>query len=483
MRSLRWLALLAGIAGPGLIAVGCTTGSGDEQGMGGSGAHASGGSGGSAGSATGGAAGSATGGSAGSELDGGGGTAGDDASSGGTGGEPSDASVDAPPGCIPITLVGIQPYPSSPDSVLYSYYVPGTGGSQEDEIWIEWYPPSGQSMEAGTFDLSAAPDNNYSTCTHCIRGAEDVVGTNATKTYFPESGTLILNDIHNPLDGQSKGSLVNVKLVEVTLDPNTSVSTPVTNGSCLYINSASWDLVAHPVEAGTTCSNAEECGDPNHLVCDPATATCQSGECDSQDKCANPSEQCIAQVAAAKVGACYPGCVPFSTGNGCSPDHECVNASWDQGTGYCNARGTHTVGQACTRIDLSTDCVAGSVCKNIGSDVSPDFRCVQQCDFFGTTTTRACTGLDDSCFLGSVCLQTSTQQVDPAGIGELCGINDYVSCGLNAVTGVVDGVCDDAFSSGTYRCYRSCRLGNDADCHGSGTCTDAHWGNGLGDCK
>jgi hypothetical protein len=487
MTSLRLLVAVGGVFALGWTGTACTTGSADD-GTGGYAAHAAGGGG---GSATGGSAGddggAAAGGSAGSETGGAGGdlpdsgTGGDDASTGGTGGDVQDASVDAPDGCTPIVLLGIQQYPTNPNTVLFSYYAPGTGSSAPDQVWIEWYPASGQTMAAGTFDLAQAPDDNYATCVHCVRGAEDLVGTDATKTYFPESGTLILQSIHEPLDGQSKGALVNVKLVEVTLDPNTSQSTPVANGSCLYISSASWDLLAKPID--TPCNNAEDCGDPLHLICDPSTATCQPGQCDSHDACKNQSDACIAQIANASIGACYPGCVPFSTTNVCDANFECVNASWDQSAGFCNARGTHAVGDPCARIDLSTDCVAGSVCKNIGSDVDPDFRCVQQCNYFSAGTTRACTDPNDTCFPGGVCLETASQQVDPAGFGEVCSILDYVSCGLNAVTGIAEGVCDDYFSPGVYRCYRFCRMGNDADCHGSGACTDAQWDNGLGDCK
>lgn len=465
----------------------CTSGAPDD-GTGGTFGHASGGSGGNgaggtAGSDTGGAAGSQAGGEGGSggTVTDGGGAGGNDASSGGAGGDIPDSSIDAPPGCVPISLVSIQPYPTSPDTVLFSYYFPETGGSDPDQILIEWFPPSGQNIEAGTYDLSQPPDDNYATCVHCVRGAEDIVGTEETKSYYPASGSLIIHNIDTPLDGKSKGSLVNVKLVEVTIDQQTGQSTPVAGGSCLYINSASWDLTAGAVEAGAPCSNAEECGDPAHFICDPSSATCQSGQCDHNDPCPDANDICISQIAAATVGACYPKCTPFTSGNGCAPNEECITASWDQLSGYCNKRGSNLVGQPCTRIDLSTDCVAGAQCRNIGTDVYPDFRCVQQCSFFSTGTTRVCTDPDFACFQGGNCLETTTQQVDAAGIGEPCSVWDFVPCGLDPVTGIARGVCDNYFTSGAYYCYQTCRLGSNADC-GAGTCTDVLWNNGLGDC-
>ncbi len=91
------------------------------------------------------------------------------------------------------------------------------------------------SGEQGTFDLGSGDNTNYATCNQCILVHEDVDTSSNPKTvFFQKSGTITVSK-GNPTNGSGAGSLVNVTLEEVTVDPTTYQSTPVPNGRCLYL--------------------------------------------------------------------------------------------------------------------------------------------------------------------------------------------------------------------------------------------------------
>lgn len=100
-----------------------------------------------------------------------------------------------------------------------------SGGSDPDSAELQLF-----SADDGTFDLGSGDNANYATCEQCTLYAEDLTGIAATKYYFPDQGLLQILDIPgtNPLPIAFSG----VRLVEVTIDPDTYVSTPVPGGDC-----------------------------------------------------------------------------------------------------------------------------------------------------------------------------------------------------------------------------------------------------------
>jgi hypothetical protein len=97
----------------------------------------------------------------------------------------------------------------------------------------------------GTFDLTSANNNdNYATCDQCVYLYQDIdpVTEIEDKFFFQSEGTLTVTETDPSLPNVSKGSLTNVKLVEVTLDANYN-STPVPNGVCYVIPTLSWDTM------------------------------------------------------------------------------------------------------------------------------------------------------------------------------------------------------------------------------------------------
>lgn len=137
---------------------------------------------------------------------------------------------------------------SSSGQVAWAPYTPGTGSSLADQVQAQIF-----STSTGAFALGAGNNANYSSCDQCVIIYEDISGTTFTKAYFATSGVFSVDAVNSSLSydigtgkwttivNGYKGSLTTVKLVEVTIDSTTLVSTPVANGKCITIDSASWD--------------------------------------------------------------------------------------------------------------------------------------------------------------------------------------------------------------------------------------------------
>jgi len=144
-----------------------------------------------------------------------------------------------------------------------------------DKQFLEFYGVgSGAAYNGqlkGTFNLGAAGDNNYATCSRCLRLVQD-----GTKLFFQQSGTLVVAATSDQINGTVNATITNTTLVEVTIDAN-YVSTPVPGGACLHITSA-------------TAAAAVPTGPPAGWNCDPgyyADGSCDCGcgkldyDCDS----------------------------------------------------------------------------------------------------------------------------------------------------------------------------------------------------------
>lgn len=123
-------------------------------------------------------------------------------------------------------------------------YKPNTGTTSQDQLIIEFRT---NNQNTGSFDLSQEYNANYSTCSQCILIAEDLDQENkAAKLYFQESGTLVIDEFASKdgyVSDKSRGKINNVKLVEVTIAQD-GKSSPVANGSCLYIENVSWNTIS-----------------------------------------------------------------------------------------------------------------------------------------------------------------------------------------------------------------------------------------------
>ena len=189
----------------------------------------------------------------------------------------------------------------------------------------------------------------------------------------------------------------------------------------------------------------------------------------------------MGQYTDAVAGVCYPTCVPFQ-GDPCAQD-ECLTLTFTLEEGYCMEVGTAAIGATCTPTSLNTGCVEGGVCGNVGDSGNPDYRCIELCDFFGTTTAVCTAG--ESCQLGGECADDTYADVDGAAIGAACAGTEYVPCGVDA-NRVAQGICSNTYTDPTYTCTKWCRLGSNADCDSGETCEDVGWDSagvtGMGEC-
>ncbi|MEZ4233522.1 MAG: hypothetical protein R3B89_30370 [Polyangiaceae bacterium] len=213
-----------------LLFLGCSESGADVgSGAGGqarTGGSAAGGNGGSAG-VTAGGSGGAAGGSAGATAGGSGGA------TGGGAGVTAGGSAGAA-GCAPVTLGALIVADTEAGGSSLAYELHGLDATLDDVLYVEFFDVAG-AQTSGSFDLSQAPDDNYSTCSHCLLGFEDVGGDSTP--FYPESGSLIVSQADTQYTGVSAGNFDQVVLRESTLQ--SSVTTPVSGGRC-WLLSGSW---------------------------------------------------------------------------------------------------------------------------------------------------------------------------------------------------------------------------------------------------
>jgi hypothetical protein len=183
-----------------------------------------------------------------------GGSAGDgDGSSGGPGVEggmspdsgASDAPIEGavPAGCTAIHLDKLQFDAANSSSLASLFRGPLTDKlgdpTSVDGVILSVVSMDGSAVQkTGAFQLGVGVEANYSTCEHCVVVVEDSTSATTKKRFFPVSGTMNIDPSTPPAQGATKGlkgSLVNVKLIEVTIGPApTYRSTPVAQGACMY---------------------------------------------------------------------------------------------------------------------------------------------------------------------------------------------------------------------------------------------------------
>lgn len=202
------------------------------------------------------------------------------------GGEPSGLAGAAGAGgsdggpvvCTPITLGQFGQAVVDFEYGVYQYarysasFTPNIGTAAEDSFRVLMAgPPDFDGHRTGAFDLTQNGDDNYQTCSRCLLAYAD----GNQKTFFPSEGTLTIAAGSKPLGGTIDATLTNVKLVEVTL--NGEVSTPVPNGACLTVASATVQVEA-PACGGFECDNGACIADASY-------------ECDEELDCPDDSDE------------------------------------------------------------------------------------------------------------------------------------------------------------------------------------------------
>lgn len=171
---------------------------------------------------------------------------------------------------------------------------PALATDLEDQFRLELY----DDTLTGSFDLTDGDDANYATCLNCFLVYQDIDQAAGSATFFFQAGGTV--DYGASVPPLVAGSVTDLTLVEVTIDPETFESAPVPGGACLHVASLDFDIQA-PKDwtcavdqwnggAGNGCDC--ECGahDPD---CDlePAEVVdgCGKGEvCGAGDTCIPP---------------------------------------------------------------------------------------------------------------------------------------------------------------------------------------------------
>jgi hypothetical protein len=290
----------------------------------------------------------------------------------------------------------------------YSADLAAFGAADPDSLNLQFYPTDMTTSWSGSIDLASAENANYQTCSTCVLVAQDTPdGAAPAKLFFQTAGTVdlgtaMLSDQDMDVVPISDGSFTGLKLVEVTIDPDTFESTPVPGGACLELASAPITMPVPP--AGWTCSAAyydddagcdcncgvidEDCTDTTQTVygcqagqtCDATTATCAglptAWTCPADQFNGGAANGCDCNC-----GAHDPDCdlMPAetvegcATGESCTPGGKCLPAAWSCNPSYFE--------------DMYCDCgcgVADSACAD-ATKASCDF-----CDNDGSCDTVAC---------------------------------------------------------------------------------------------
>ena len=120
----------------------------------------------------------------------------------------------------------------------------GFGGASPDTIAFNFNSADASPPDTGTFVLGTGVNSNTSTCLQCIVVSEDVGDNGPAKYLFPTAGTLTIDAKTVPgVDSQLNLTWSGVTVAEVTIDPDTRVSTPVPDGEC-------YTIVQDPIFAG-----------------------------------------------------------------------------------------------------------------------------------------------------------------------------------------------------------------------------------------
>lgn len=124
-------------------------------------------------------------------------------------------------------------------------------------------------LAIGSYDLGSGKNKNFATCTECALIFEDYdpEGGTIAKRYFQYDGAIEISEVKEGTL-ESKGT-ISARLVEVTIESGTFVSTPVPGGTC-YEVTGSWNTICVPDCTGKVCGS-DGCGGTCGDGCEPGT--------------------------------------------------------------------------------------------------------------------------------------------------------------------------------------------------------------------
>ncbi len=129
-----------------------------------------------------------------------------------------------------------------------------------DLFSIEFYGAWGGATSAGTYSLDGI---NYADCGNCVLVRKNCTSQSCEKVFYADEGSLVVEDWE--AGGNFSGYLDGVTAYEVTIDPNTYVSTRVPNGEtwCLDGKTFNTSVPEGNPTSDTTEASCVEAGNGN----------------------------------------------------------------------------------------------------------------------------------------------------------------------------------------------------------------------------
>ncbi len=364
---------------------------------------------------------------------------------GGAGGGASGGGGAAPAECPVLTPVDTSLYFETFGNFGVSARVDlPVEGYAKTRLALELYQGETEPLTTGTFDLSAAPDDNYGTCEHCVLLVAFDDSGQARRVFFQESGTMTLSVYDPDAAWVAAGSVESARLVEVTQHADLTWEV-VPSGLCFDV--PSWSFDTRIVDGGP-CERVEDCPNEAAQVCDVAAGTCGPGECSlfGDPPFCDEGELCMGQVGALidreeagpAIGACYERCVPEGPGQqgSCADGSTCFALDATQTFGVCLKSGGPEVGEACSLPDIATGCAEGALCG--GEPPS----CQAICDYLS---------LESDCPSGTYC--SSLNLCEPLSVGDVAPVGAACEPGARTLTDC--GPEGDAFRGLCFRLFES----------------------------
>ena len=305
---------------------------------------------------------------------------------------------------VPAQLGFVPPY----DGFSPIYWRAFEGEELGDEVLPDTFSVFIANDEAGAYDLSDGDNVSWASCAQCLRIDLD----NGSRVYFQESGTLEVDPGSNPTKGKLESDLVDVRLVEVEIDPETSATTRVEGGDCYEIEDI--EITSLVVDDWTCATAFYGSGDGCDCGCGVVDPDCRNDNAPACEWCGNPGS-------CGGVGSECPGNIDPENNAMCD-----VSKAWN-----CDMA-LYGSGGAC-------DCGCGLLDPDCNSD----------------SRASAC----DTCSEAGSCAEPGTTEC----VGTIHAVNNAVCTPFPGWT------CDPTFYGSNDGCDCGCGV-KDPDCSGGNMC-------------
>ncbi len=191
---------------------------------------------------------------------------------------PAPAPSATGPACEELgTLVGTSLVANVVDPTLRSVTVPLANQTSPSRVGVVGVGLA-SDLVGKTVALGAGVNNNYATCDHCLVVAIGC-GTDCSSAawFYPRSGTGTFTNVASNPGEKFAGTFSDVVLEAVTVDANTSASTPIPGGTCVHITKMTFDATAGAATSSGSDAGTTTAADSGTAATDSGTTAIDSG--------------------------------------------------------------------------------------------------------------------------------------------------------------------------------------------------------------